>query len=862
RNIKNCLVSVTPTGVLKESESFKFLLSDVAMSAKKKKFRSPFGVSSKAAKFVGSARLASLAKSKNKSISTVGIRSADVVASGSAAMPLTRSEVSPALSAGAGIVFGNLPPGSTGSLGAVSVIGCSVNPHKSLPFSPALVAGVVSPSLVMDSSLSGPIPPSASLEMGSQPIDGNSAPLPSVVAAPALEPVRNYASVLKSSSDLKELGTPTEHVSGAPFVLIPDENIAAAKEEFKDYLFAWFHSDVPPMGRIIRVINAAWAKSGPRIYVHSIGQGLFLLKVTNPKTRETLVSRSCWNIAGVPIRSKSRPSRSRAVKSQEDDTNIVALGQVTSQDVQCEAEVASLASHASSDNDKIVDSKVEPESDGSLVAGEGGDDGLVTSETVAAGTIPCATEESSKSSHGVTATMVEPAVCNVAENQEEEGEVIERAENIELGQSISLGSVQAEGTGHSEEAEKPFFLVNNRKCDRKWNVRGLNSDRRHTMTKDWINIHKPFFGAFLETHILEANKERIMRAIPQGWKFFGNYEENDAGRIVLVWDPRVMVFVYQVTDQSMTCGISIPSENVNITDRSSLLSGLVALNASTPVSRCPWAVLGDFNQILRISHHSNHLSARVDTLEIEDINLALQEADLLKNKRKDDDPISTKIDHAFINQQWSDSFPDAYADFLDPSQSDHAPCLFRVPSLRRRVCKPFKFFHHVIDHPQYADLVREGWQFNQIVGTNQFKLVRSFKLLKPVLRGLNNRHYSGISQRVPVVDSLQRALLTSPDTVTSREEHSQRAELNILLTAEGKFYRERSRVQWADVGDRNTVFYHRTVSQHVTRNHIHFLKDQNDQLIFTADDIKSHSASYFQSILGTTDLPVSMAPLS
>lgn len=186
-------------------------------------------------------------------------------------------------------------------LGAVSVISCSVNPHKSLPFSPALVAGAVSLSLVMDSSLSGPIPPSASLEMGSQPIDGNSAPLPSVVAAPALELVRNYASVFKSSSDLKELGTPTEHVSGAPFVLIPDENIAAAKEEFKDYLFARFHSDVPPMGRIIGVINAVWAKSGPRIYVHSIGQGSFLLKVTNPKTRETLLLRSCWNIAGVPM---------------------------------------------------------------------------------------------------------------------------------------------------------------------------------------------------------------------------------------------------------------------------------------------------------------------------------------------------------------------------------------------------------------------------------------------------------------------------------------------------------------------------------------------------------------------------------
>ncbi|CAG7891682.1 unnamed protein product [Brassica rapa] len=187
-------------------------------------------------------------------------------------------------------------------------------------------------------------------------------------------------------------------------------------------------------------------------------------------------------------RSKSRPSRSRAVKPQEDETHIVAEGPVTSQDVQCEAEGASIACLASSDNAKIVDSKVELESDGSPVAGAGVDDGLVTPETFAAGTIPCATEESSKASHGVTgdvtiapseATMIEPAVCdvaenqeepavcNVADNQEEEGEVTKGAENIDMGQSISLGSVEAEGTGLADEVENPFFLVNNRKCGRK-----------------------------------------------------------------------------------------------------------------------------------------------------------------------------------------------------------------------------------------------------------------------------------------------------------------------------------------------------------------------------------------------------------
>ncbi|KAF8104770.1 hypothetical protein N665_0168s0013 [Sinapis alba] len=112
---------------------------------------------------------------------------------------------------------------------------------------------------------------------------------------------QNYASLLKVSAKLEELGTPSEHVSGAPFVLIPDENIESAKEEFKDFIFARFHGEYPAMGRIIGVVNAIWAKAGPRIYVHNIGDGCYLLRVTNLKAKEALLSRTCWNIAGFPM---------------------------------------------------------------------------------------------------------------------------------------------------------------------------------------------------------------------------------------------------------------------------------------------------------------------------------------------------------------------------------------------------------------------------------------------------------------------------------------------------------------------------------------------------------------------------------
>ncbi|CAF2087410.1 unnamed protein product [Brassica napus] len=113
--------------------------------------------------------------------------------------------------------------------------------------------------------------------------------------------VKNYAALLKCSAQLQEMGTPIDHISGAPFVLIPDENIEAAKMEFKDFIYARFHGDYPSVGKIIGVVNVVWARTGPRIFVQNLGQGTYLLRVTNPRIREVLLSRTCWNIGGLPM---------------------------------------------------------------------------------------------------------------------------------------------------------------------------------------------------------------------------------------------------------------------------------------------------------------------------------------------------------------------------------------------------------------------------------------------------------------------------------------------------------------------------------------------------------------------------------
>lgn len=191
-------------------------------------------------------------------------------------------------------------------------------------------------------------------------------------------------------------------------------------------------------------------------------------------------------------------------------------------------------------------------------------------------------------------------------------------------------------------------------------------------------------------------------------------------------------------------------------------------------------------------------------------------------------------------------FPDGYAEYLEPQQSDNAPCLFHLASAQRRAPKPFKFYNHIADHPLFEETVRTAWQPEFIVGTYQFKLVRSLKLLKKELRSINKRFYNGISQQVKeqaeVVSQLLRQILTNPEPSTAALEHQAREKWQILAKAEEKFCHQRSRVRWYDLGDRNTAFYHKRVDQRAAHNHIHFLTGSDRSLITGIDEIIAHSA--------------------
>lgn len=57
-------------------------------------------------------------------------------------------------------------------------------------------------------------------------------------------------------------------------------------------------------------------------------------------------------------------------------------------------------------------------------------------------------------------------------------------------------------------------------------------------------------------------------------------------------------------------------------------------------------------------------------------------------------------------------------------------------------------------------------------------------------------------------------------------------------------------------------FFHRSLTQRLNRNHIHFFKDQNGRIITVDSEIKSHATAYFEEIIGCTNLPQSPCSVS
>ncbi|GAV80194.1 Exo_endo_phos domain-containing protein [Cephalotus follicularis] len=294
--------------------------------------------------------------------------------------------------------------------------------------------------------------------------------------------------------------------------------------------------------------------------------------------------------------------------------------------------------------------------------------------------------------------------------------------------------------------------------------------------------------------------------------FTSNHNVSLSGRVVVVWDPSLLLFVPTlVTEQAIHGHVIL---NGKVYAHISFVYGLCDRNARqslwSELTHCadmfreePWVVLGDFNVARFGIEHST--SSRV-TKAMQDFNRAVLSAELEDlrgtglwytwcNMRLGAGAISKKLDRALGNWQWFKSLGDTYAHFHPPGISDHSPITIQVRNKQHLCGRPFKFLNFWSKSEKFLQVVGQEWAKDHY-GSPLIVLHKKLKCLKPSFKEFSTRLDSKVAELRAHLRLVQQDIhggVVAPGAL--EQEKQLRVELQCAARVEEAFFKQRSRIQ-------------------------------------------------------------------
>lgn len=150
--------------------------------------------------------------------------------------------------------------------------------------------------------------------------------------------------------------------------------------------------------------------------------------------------------------------------------------------------------------------------------------------------------------------------------------------------------------------------------------------------------------------------------------------------------------------------------------RQALWEEICGLAREQNVASKPWALMGDFNQVINPVESSQGGSRiKKGMVEFRDcieyaglFDLSFRGNHFTWWNKQDSNPLAKKLDHILINDVWQLSFPYSYAHFGDPDCSDHSPGTICYGNMYRAK-KPFIFSQFLPTHEDFLPRVTEFW---------------------------------------------------------------------------------------------------------------------------------------------------------
>ncbi|XP_070049964.1 uncharacterized protein LOC142171954 [Nicotiana tabacum] len=186
----------------------------------------------------------------------------------------------------------------------------------------------------------------------------------------------------------------------------------------------------------------------------------------------------------------------------------------------------------------------------------------------------------------------------------------------------------------------------------------------------------------------------------------------------------------------------------------------------------------------------------------------------------------------------------------DPSFSDHTPICLYFEQGQQPPPKPFKFFNNLADHKDFPSLVKKTWEVNmQIPAMN--KIWKKMKLLKQGLKKLNVEECSKILEKIQAtknkLQQVQREMRTTDHSEELKStEKDLKENLEKWVMVEESILKQKSRIQWLNLGDSNATFFHASIKNRNAQKKITRWLNQAGTYTQTEEEVQQEITQFYK----------------
>lgn len=142
--------------------------------------------------------------------------------------------------------------------------------------------------------------------------------------------------------------------------------------------------------------------------------------------------------------------------------------------------------------------------------------------------------------------------------------------------------------------------------------------------------------------------------------------------------------------------------------------------------------------------------------------------------------------------------------YLPPSLSDHSPILFECCAGTSGGGRPFRFLNVLAGHAQFHESVTAAWDAS-VSGLPMQRLWSKLKKVKVNLKQLHVQHFvdttAQVDQATKDLERIQGLLAQDITNVELQQQEAQAIQLlNYWLSAQESVYKQKSRVDWLQLG--------------------------------------------------------------